>query len=366
MVLSCNTGEGHNAAGRAVYEKLKSRREDCEFLDTLSLVGERASRVISKCYVGSTRIPVIFHGLYVAGGAISSPRRKSPVYYANSLYREKLLAYLEEKRFDAVVTPHLFPAEALTSLRREQRLRVKTLAVATDYTSIPFWEETELDAYVVPHPDVAADFMAKGVPRDKIVPIGIPVRDDFRTRVPKEEARRRLQLPLGKPLFLVMSGSMGFGRLGELTSAILERFGGGVETVILCGRNDGLRVQLERRFLGAGNVRLLKFTDQVPCYMDACDVLFTKPGGLTSTEAAVKNIPIVHTAPIPGCETKNAAFFSSRGMSFYDESIEKQLDFAEQAASDGVLRENMLRAQRENTDPEASGKICDYLKELCG
>ena len=53
-------------------------------------------------------------------------------------------------------------------------------------------------------------------------------------------------------------------------------------------------------------------------------------------------------------------------MSFYDESIEKQLDFAEQAASDGVLRENMLRAQRENIDPEASGKICDYLKELCG
>ena len=32
------------------------------------------------------------------------------------------------------------------------------------------------------------------------------------------------------------------------------------------------------------------------------DRIYTKPGGLTSTEALVKNIPIVHTAPIPGCE----------------------------------------------------------------
>ena len=49
--------------------------------------------------------------------------------------------------------------------------------------------------------------------------------------------------------------------------------------------------------------------------MAAADVLFTKPGGLSSTEAAVRRVPLVHTDPIPGCETKNRAFFVSRGMS---------------------------------------------------
>ena len=67
------------------------------------------------------------------------------------------------------------------------------------------------------------------------------------------------------------------------------------------------------RFCSDCRVLAVPFTDNVQLYMDACDVLLTKPGGLSSTEAAVKNVPMVHTDPIPGCETKNAQFFMDRG-----------------------------------------------------
>ena len=97
--------------------------------------------------------------------------------------------------------------------------------------------------------------------------------------------------------------------------------------------------------------------------MDAADVLFTKPGGLTTSEAAAKNIPLVHTAPIPGCETKNAEFFSSRGMSVVGENIEQEAELAVELLQDREKREVMLRAQREHFHADAAQRICDLLTE---
>lgn len=73
----------------------------------------------------TTRVPSVFGLLYKAGRAISTPKHKSPVYWANRLYRDKLYEHLISRSFDAVVTSHLFPAEVLTSLKRENRLPVK-------------------------------------------------------------------------------------------------------------------------------------------------------------------------------------------------------------------------------------------------
>ena len=55
------------------------------------------------------------------------------------------------------------------------------------------------------------------------------------------------------------------------------------------------------------------FSEQVHVFIDACDIMLTKPGGLSSTEAAVKNVAVVHTEPISGCEKQNARFFPKMG-----------------------------------------------------
>ena len=70
--------------------------------------------------------------------------------------------------------PHLFPAEVITKLKHENRLNAKTLAIATVYTCIPFWEETEPDYFVIPHKDLIDEFVEKGIPKEKLLPIGIP------------------------------------------------------------------------------------------------------------------------------------------------------------------------------------------------
>lgn len=110
------------------------------------------------------------------------------------------------------------------------------------------------------------------------------------------------------PMFLVMSGSMGFGKLAVFAAELALRCRNGEHIVIICGNNAKIERILRKEFHFNKRVHIIGYTNHVSLFMDACDVIYTKPGGLTSTESLVKNIPIVHTAPIPGCETSNLHF----------------------------------------------------------
>ena len=366
LILSCNTGGGHNAAGQAVYEELCARGVECEFADALAMASPAVSQKVSDGYVFiTTKAPEVFKLLYKAGGAVSRANRlkhKSPVYFVNKLYADKLQAYIESNGFDVVVMPHLFPAEAMTVLKRQGALAgVRTVAVGTDYTCIPFWEETDPDWFVIPHADLAEEFAGRGIPAEKLLPLGIPVKRGFREPEDKAAARAALGLPEGGPLYLVMTGSMGFGNLESLLEAVARE---GTPAAVLCGSNDEMRERLERKFAAASGLHFRGYTREAHRYMAACDVLFTKPGGLTSTEAAAVRIPVVHTSPIPGCETLNARFFAERGMSVVGEDAEKAVRAAAELACPGAARDRMLAAQAAHVRRETCGEICDLIARL--
>ena len=105
----------------------------------------------------------------------------------------------------------------------------------------------------------------------------------------------------------------------------------------------------------------ISFTDKVNVYMNACDVLITKPGGLSSTEAATANIPFVALITIPGCEEKNAAFFSSRGLCV---TARSPLQAAKEAASlvaDEEKCEAMKKCQRSVLPQNAAQTIAQRI-----
>ncbi len=95
--------------------------------------------------------------------------------------------------------------------------------------------------------------------------------------------------------------------------------------------------------------------------MAACDVLFTKPGGLSTSEAATMGVPLIHTKPIPGVESRNAKFFSSLGMSIYEKNVPAMVRKAVELAGDEDAKREMIRRQHENINPNAAGDICDYI-----
>ena len=183
----------------------------------------------------------------------------------------------------------------------------KTIFVATDYTCIPFTEETDCDAYVIPHPDLLPEFQSRGIPREQLYPLGIPVRRAFRQETTREAAREALGLDPEETYLLVSGGSMGAGVLKRAVGELVRQFDGQAHLIVICGTNRRLYRYLEKKYGNA--VTLIQTTDQMALYLWACDLYLTKPGGLSTTEAAVVGLPLVALHPIPGCETKNARFF---------------------------------------------------------
>ena len=325
LILSCDTGEGHNSAGKAIKEAAEHKGHSVTMIDMFLLSGKGTSHAVSGAYIGIVKhIPFFFGLLYKVGMLISSDKRKSPVYFANALLCKKLSAYIESNGFDAVVTPHLYPAETLSCMKRKNLLHIPAVAVGTDYTCIPFWEETNMDYYVIPHDDLTDEFAKRGIPENKLLPLGIPVRQAF--------------------------------------CAI--RCHNNEHIVIICGNNTKIKRILQNEFKFNKRVHVIGYTNQVSLFMDACDVIYTKPGGLTSTEALVKNIPIVHTAPIPGCEAANVAFFKKRHLSVSSKRLSKQIELGKIMIENKELNAEMIRAQRRERKPYAAIQIVGLLEEL--
>lgn len=367
LILSCNTGEGHNAAGRALRECLEKRGYPVVMYDYMQAAGRRTGKLVSGAYIGMAKhAPGLFYLLYKTAEHISSKDRKSPVYYANTLMGRHLQQYLDENDFDIIVMPHLFPAETVTYLKNRGQLTQKTLAVSTDYTCVPFWEETDCDGYVVPHEDLIAEYTYRGIDADKLFALGIPVSEAFAVHNNGSAARQRLSLPVDKTVYLIMCGSMGFGRVQLFTYELYKKCKDGEHIVVICGNNTKLRFSLEKIYKNSPNVHIIGYTDQVSEYMEACDVIYSKPGGLTSTEAVVKNRPLVHTAPIPGCETKNMEFFASHGMSVTSKRMYDQVDDGQILACNKLVRDHMLLSQREHAKPTAASDIVDLMLKFCG
>ena len=372
LILSCNTGEGHNSCAKALQIAMQRRGITCEIQDTLALVSEGLSQRVGDAYLFSTR-GSLFEFVYKFGGFVSSNMDtwQSLVYGANRLYAKKLYDYIKTNHFDVVVCVHLFPAEAITALKRNMHLYIPSYFIMTDYTCIPFLQETDLNYYIIPHEHLIEEFVEKGLPREKIVPIGIPIDEKkFSTRLPKPKARTQIIQSISNSnlrseghWYLVMSGSMGFGNVEQLIAQLLQDIRPEDSIICVCGRNESLLHSLQEQFSEQRQLSLLGFTNQVSILMDASDVVFTKPGGITSTEAIVKNIPLIHTHPIPGLENHNAHFFHLHGMSYFTTDVQHQVAIAKRLCEDTHYRKRMLHNQRANANPHSSDDVINLILE---
>lgn len=366
LILSCNTGGGHNSAGQAMKERLELDGHYVVMLDFLKLANELTAKVVGDAYVNIAKYtPNFFHFIYDVGMAISSSKRKSPVYFANSHMAKYLKNYLENNHFDIILMPHLYPAETITYMKKNNMPLPKTIAISTDYTCIPFWEETNCDAYVVAHEDLIGEYVKRGIPQNKIYPLGIPVKENFNHHNNTAMAKKKLHLPTNKPMHLIIGGSMGFGKIQNFTSGLNKECKSKEEIVVICGNNKKLKSMLDNEFRDNKNIKILGFTDKVNEYMSASDVIYTKPGGLTSTEVININKPLVHTNPIPGCETSNVNFFAKRKMSVSANSINEQIKKGRTLIYNKKLREKMICAQKKNVKANAAYDIERLMLKLC-
>jgi processive 1,2-diacylglycerol beta-glucosyltransferase len=134
----------------------------------------------------------------------------------------------------------------------------------------------------------------------------------------KEDARRFLGLDENLPAFLIMGGSMGYGNMAENVRKIDSLDMAGTERdfqlIVVCGNNAEMKAEIDEIAKTARHRMLVTgFVKTIPQMMDAADCIITKPGGLTTSEALAKQLPMIIAGPIPGQEERNAEFLLNNG-----------------------------------------------------
>ena len=367
LILSCNTGGGHNSAAAAVKEYFGFKGVFCEVQDALAFDSKLKSEIISKSnMLLYKKTPKLFGASYhYLEDHPSKSGHESLIYTVMKRGTEKLHEYLSENHYDAVICTHVFAGMMMTELKKRYEVSIRSYFVATDYASYPGIEEVKVDAYFIAHRHLISDYVRYGVEEDKLIPTGIPIKRAFYKALPKEKARAFLGLPQEKKIILLMGGSLGCGPIYKFGKRILKNMPEDTKLVVICGSNEKLVKKFEK-LSSDEDLRVVGFTDKMNIYMDACDAVITKPGGLSSTESAAKSLPMVLMGDAIGCETRNLDFFLNNGLAVSAQTLEGLANEAIGLLSDDEKMEKIKALLGESFCGYSAGMIGDYVIAAIG
>lgn len=348
----------------AVKRAYERHGECCDITDALAFASPKVSAFISDWHVRLYRhSPRVFSkGYQLMEEHPLRPAEEKMLARFLRTAAEKLYDCLVENGYEAVLCPHMFSGLILKETFRRYGLRLPSGFVATDYTCSPMVQNCDTDLFFIPDKALTGEFLRAGIPAEKIVPVGIPVKEAFLSQTDKVVARQALGIT-GRRHLLMMCGSMGCGPMEELASRIVQRLPDDAALTVVCGSNRRLQEALNDLFGTDGRIHVCGFTDQVPLLMDSADVYITKPGGLSVTEALAKRLPMVLVNAVAGCETPNLHFFTSRGMAVTADTTERLAESACALLADEERCESIRAVMLRHAIGDPSEKIYAYMAE---
>ena len=233
--------------------------------------------------------------------------------------------------------------------------------VMTDYTVHPFSEEVDVDVLYIPHGDLRPKAIERGVKPDRLRVSGIPVSLGCIPCMDKAAAKEAAGLDPQKKEVLLVGGSMGAGNLPGSIEKLLPALGEMGHLTVVCGSNQSVREKAQERFGADKRVTILGRVSPLTGLMSAADILVTKPGGLTTTEAMTIGTPMVIVNPIKGCETANADFFERKGLALCAHQSSELPELVASLLRDDGARRQMIAAQRREINPDAARQMADEL-----
>ena len=366
-VLHASAGTGHQSAARALAAAIVQQSPDAVVREVDTLVF--ASRLYRRTYAASynamaARAPALWGVLYHSWASAPVHRSTGPVRLAmDRLNLRRLVKVVERERPDAVVCTHFLPIEALSPGRGGGRMRVPLYCVITDFTAHPFWAFPHVDRYFVANDKVAEELAGHGVSPERIEVTGIPVDPRFALTIGREQARAQFGLDRDRPVVLVMGGGHGVGPLTELASR-LAALRSAPQVVVVCGTNARLRARISALpEHESGRVRAIGFTTEVDAWLEAADVVVSKAGGLTCSEALIKRTPMVIFRPTPGQEVRNAEFLVAAGAARHADSVDDVAATVQQWLTSPEDRERVRQAAGRIAAPHAAETIARRVLE---
>lgn len=321
LILSASTGAGHMRASHALESYILKNTKDTkiEIVDTLKYINPLLNKTVTKGYVYlATKKPKVYGKLYTTSN--KNHRVTTSVSKLNNLFSTKLIPLINEFNPDVIITTHPFPTEMISNLKHKGIINLPLICIMTDYAPHKAWINNKVDGFVVANEDMKNEMKSMGIPEKKIHAFGIPIDDVFFKRENKISLLKSLELDSSLPTILIMAGSFGVTNILEIYNNMIK-IPLDFQVVVITGRNERLFEAFNKAVpKSTKKTKLIFFTDEVNKYMHAADLIITKPGGLTISEALACNIPMAVFDAIPGQEEENAEFLIKHNMAI---SLEK-------------------------------------------
>ncbi|MEH7378752.1 MGDG synthase family glycosyltransferase, partial [Neobacillus drentensis] len=232
-----------------------------------------------------------------------------------------LLEIVEKINPTVVVSTYPFAASIMSKLKEQGLIDIPVVTIITDYTDHSFWIHPFTDQYIVGSNQVRDRLICLGVENYKINNTGIPICQKFLKQQSREVLASKYGLNSNQFTILVMGGGDGFIGKDLSNFQAFEDLTSQVQFIIICGRNKRLRKQIEEELKTSKHHFLVTgFSDSVNELMAISDLLISKPGGVTISEALAMELPLLIYNPLPGQEEDNADYLVNAGLAIKAEN----------------------------------------------
>jgi 1,2-diacylglycerol 3-beta-galactosyltransferase len=319
MFLISDTGGGHRSAANAITAALDEIDTPDRFEHRIEDVAAHCSFPLTQLGLGYSMAlryaPPVYGALYYATNG--RRRYKALIRFCEPLYRERLRDLFVGYQPDVIISVHPLLNHAALRARADAHMQhVPIVTVITDLGKVhESWLMADADAVVVPAREVYQRALSRGVSPARLRLLGHPIHPQFDdvTGTPAE-LRAQLGLPADAMIVMLMAGGEGGGKLLSTTLA-LARARLPIHLVAVCGRNEHLQQKLTEMSASLPTpMHVLGFTDQIPEYFRAVDLLVTKAGPGTLAEANAAQLPVVVYDYVPGQERGNVDFVRHNGL----------------------------------------------------
>jgi processive 1,2-diacylglycerol beta-glucosyltransferase len=308
LILSASYGGGHNQVARALTQALQIHAPGIKIItvDYSDLLVPLFSRLTQFGYTQSLRhFPVGYALYYQATGKISPDS-----FWQKSLNRmgyTELIMLVNRLRPKVIISTFPLPAGVLSKMKSTGHLNVPNVTVITDLSVHSQWIHPNTDLYLVGSDEVASGLIARGISPERIVVTGIPILPAFQKKYDPLKIRREFGLRPNTKIVLFMGGSEGiFGTTNF--HDLLQYIQTPVEAIAITGSNQELYEKLKTVNLHYPEIKICSYVENIAGLMEVADVLVTKAGGISVSEALAKGLPMIIYKPSPGQEEANASY----------------------------------------------------------
>lgn len=367
MILAARYGDGHLRAAKAIGIDilLKNPGIKLGILDYYKFVNPRLDTTLRWLYMTSVKfLPGAWRWFYRSTQKIdpSGPTQT----FLNSVGVDQFYEAIRHSPPQVILSTYPTAAGVVSTLKRDGRLDALNYVVMTDYSVHSQWIHPAVDRYFVGGEDMRDELIARGIDASQIIVSGIPVDQRFQQGVDRDAVLRQLGISDDRILLFMGGSYMPVKEYRHLLEAI-DRVQEPHTVIVVAGREENRRViAQEYQARSKHPMIVLGYVDNVHELMAVSSLLISKAGGLTTTEALCRGVPMVIYRPIPGQEDANADYLVRHGAGARAKTPDDVTDLVGQLFRRPWELRAMARQARQLGHPDAAQVIAHTVDQALG